>query len=197
MAITWTNSAPVSGGTILHTDISQMRTDIENKFAGNIVDADISASANIGVSKLAASYEHCVVQCTYSGPISGGWPGSGVVCFGELPDDSKGAWVATHATWGITDTGDGLGAFRVQWGHYNGATWTSIANVGDIVTMANSAGANDANDGSVAGISSVTLTAGTAMRLAVIATTGSATTMTADPGYFAVGVHCRRQITSA
>jgi hypothetical protein len=198
MSISFTNTAPVAGGTIQATDISQMRTDLENKFSGGIVNADISTDAAISISKLDANYEHVMVPISLVGPTAGGFPASGAVAAFPLTNDSKGNWVVTHADWVCNDVGDELGTFALQYGQFVAGTWTSTTAIGSSVTIASSdSGANTAGQGSVSGVSSVTLTAASNKMIAIVATGASATTLTADPSYLTVVVQMRRQITTA
>lgn len=144
---------------------------LASKF-GNIDNSDIKASANIALSKLAASYEYMVVRFTlddltilYTGaavPASGGAPRCFDVC--PIYNDGKGDWTYVATQWATQDTGAPSGVFKIMWGTYSGGgagTTPALTIVSTIHTVTITGSANTQGQGSDASPSVTSLASGT------------------------------------
>lgn len=199
MALTLTQDFSTKTGTIVASDFDDNFTDIQNKFNGNIVNADISTSAAIAVSKLAASKQHMFVTLSVKA-LASGWPGSTtLVDHAPIPGSvAQGNWTVEGVDWVCSDTGDGAGVFSVRWGDYDSSgAWVNTSTIVTTQTMSNAAAANDANHGecTVSG-STLTVSDSTPRMLALMGTTASASTLSAETSNLAVTVHLSRTITA-
>jgi len=193
-------------GVVNPTHIEENFTEIADKINGNIDNSDISTSAGIIITKLAARYQHCVVRLTLKGYYDGAaWVG-GMDALGIKPEsltpvynDTKGNWTVNRVCWACSDTGAGTGEVQIQWGYYNAAgAWTSAA--GDVLATLpitnGGGGAGLPNQGN----SAVTATAMTfdanQRSLGINVTTADATALDSTLDALTVVVHISRAITA-
>jgi hypothetical protein len=187
-----------SGATsISGAELQQQFDAVANKF-GALTAGDLSPQASILTSQLEASFEHMdiALQTSYSMNESAAWPASGVLA--AVPVVNRGLdWVVSDIDWICSDTGDGAGAFRVQWAEFAAGAYSSIGNVCAATTMANAAAANDSNSGMVTPSGTTTLAQGSGARfLALIATAAGVGVMSAAGEYVTVTCRLKRRISS-
>lgn len=139
MALTLTN--PTLSDPVDKTEVEDNFTDVSNKF-GNIVNADIHASANIAISKLNKSSQEMLVKLKVSvDELAAGWPASTsphtpldmFVLPGTSGDDS---WTVADAQGWCNDIGAGTGTFSIVYGTYTAGTWADVATVYGTKTIA-------------------------------------------------------------
>lgn len=102
-----------------------------------ITDADISSSAALTVTKLAAYYVETFVQLIYhfnlQGADAAGWPAAAATPLDAVPmpgQSGDAAWTATDVTYVCSDVGSADGAFGVSYGSYDGSgAWVAAGNV--------------------------------------------------------------------
>lgn len=124
MALTLNTSL---SGTINASDLNDNFSDISNKFSANILDADISSSANITTSKLAADLVDIWVHLKYNydattGAFSAGSDGDVFAVVPIPTQSSDDAFVLADATWFTNDTGSASATFNVELGYYDSSS---------------------------------------------------------------------------
>jgi hypothetical protein len=130
MALTITN--PTLTTTFDSTEVDANFADVVNKFDSGIVDADINASASIGIDKISASYQEVwlVLKATAVA--------TGIEAVAALPGSTGDTeWKVTDISWAIDDDGTaGTTSFDVEYGTYSAGTWTQITSLatGSIVS---------------------------------------------------------------
>lgn len=156
MALTLTNitfSNPAD-----KSEVEQNFYDVQQKFNGGIVDADISSSAAISNSKLETRYERMTVQLKfmviYDGVDARIWSDFGanqVLDFVCLPGDGGDVdWTIETASWGCNAVGDGTAQFRLSYGYYDTDTggWSLTQTVSTVtITKSTSGGAGSGHQG--------------------------------------------------
>ena len=68
MALSLTHTF-ADGGVITASEINDNFTDVQNKFAGGITNADLSASAGIALSKIASTKQHAYLTLNLNGGL--------------------------------------------------------------------------------------------------------------------------------
>lgn len=114
------------------TEIEQNFSDTRDKF-GNIVNADISSSAGIATSKLAARDYEVIINLQAIG-----WGTAGqVVALCALPyDNAADGYTVLGAEYYIQEAGgSGSPAFDVQFGYATGGSWVTSTTVIDAETF--------------------------------------------------------------
>lgn len=116
MSYTLTNTT-LGPGVVDATEINENFADVVAVLDGNITNANISASAGIALSKLAASYEYMTVPLVHVGDST--WDAAGTV-FAATPiyNDGKGTWTAVAYSWYTNDVGAQTAAFDLLWTYY-------------------------------------------------------------------------------
>lgn len=141
MALTLTNITLTNPAD--KSEIQENFTDIQNKFSGNIVNADISSSAAIAVSKLAATYQTMIVTLqarTIAGPVLPTVARSGaenspaslsasttnhMMDMVPLPGISgDGSWTVSDASFYCSNSGTASGSFKVEYGYLAAGVFT-------------------------------------------------------------------------
>src|SRR3990167_3111592 len=161
MALTLTNTTLSNPAS--KSEVEANFTDIQNKFAGNIINADISSNAAIALSKLAASYERIALQFKVTHHLYdvaadyinaatasslSAVAGNTVLDAVPIPGNSSDTnWQISDVSWHCTDTGDGATTVRFEWGYRDAAgAWTvSSTPVANFAITANG-GVNAAGD---------------------------------------------------
>lgn len=208
---------PTLSGAIVSTQLDSNFSTIANKF-GNIMNADISASAAIDIDKLSAQYERLLVKfkvlnnagTTVTVEGSAGASLSALAAGTRLdvvplPGDSSDAnWAIYDVAWACNDTGNNATKVRVEWGYFDGTgTWTVSTTPVAAFTLTNAAAGDDANDALQVNSSATTLdfnhaTGGNTPRsLALVLDTQGANTVSAAASYLVVSLLLRRKIQAS
>ncbi len=114
-------------------------TAISAKLGGNLVNADISASAAISVSKLDKSYEYMNVKL-YSADVT---VTPGILDYLPLYNDGKGSWSVVGVQYLMDDAGTTGPTFQVLFGYPTDASTTF--NTTTTVTAATAVTASNGN----------------------------------------------------
>jgi hypothetical protein len=214
MALTLTHSTLTDPAD--RTEVEGNFTDVQNKFAGNIVNADISPSAAIDISKLSASYERLAIELRVfnDGTVINGLTAATpdlediadetILDITPLPGDSSDTnWEIYDASWVCTDTGDGASKLRVEWGYYSSTgVWTVTSTPISSFFISNANAANDANDAHQVNSSSTTLAfdANSPHNLALVydvVSAGAGGTLSAAGSFFKMIILLRRVIQAS
>lgn len=107
------------------TEVQENFTDVTDWANGNISNDNISGSAGIALSKLAAQYQEVYVHLSIASPP--GAASSTLPCAVVAIPGSNGdtLWKATDVSWVCTDLGTQTGVFKVEYGSYDAlGAWT-------------------------------------------------------------------------
>lgn len=196
---------PTLTSPLVKTELDNNFSTLANKF-GNITDADVSSSAAIGVTKLAAYYQEIVFTLQVLPPAVGSsWPAVGATtplafCGVPYTAATDEAWTVTDIAWVCTDTGTSAGQFEVRYGRYVGSTWTNYSTVtSSAITLANAAANNDANDGRQTGLSASLAVPSPIdpCHLVIVSAAVDAATLSAATSQLLVSVRARRKLQAA
>jgi hypothetical protein len=124
-----------AGTAITASDMNENFDAISNWANGSIVNSDISTSAAIAVSKLAASKEHLILTF----PTVTDTTSTGIKSYIPFINDNGGNWTPTKVQWLCTDPGSANAAFTIKYGLYTAGVWGG-SNVTAAVTVSGSDG---------------------------------------------------------
>ncbi len=125
MALTITNTS--LSGTIDASELDQNFTDVVNKFSGNIVNADISSTAGIATSKLAADKAEWIVELRF---VMGGATTYSAIADNTIVDavpvpgaSGDTAWTIADAAYATNRTGtSGNPTFNLLYGYWDASS---------------------------------------------------------------------------
>ena len=214
MAVTLPN--PTLTGTIVSTQLDDNFSTLANRF-GNITTADISSTAGITTSQLAASYERILV--TFKVLNNGGTTvtvngvaGASLSALAAgtrldlcpIPGDSSDAdWEISDVQWVCSDTGDGASSVRIEWGYFDAVgTWTTSTTPVAAFLLTNANAAQDSNDvhavnGANTAIDYAHGAINTPRSLALILAVQGAGTLSVAGSFLVVSALLRRKIQAA
>lgn len=196
MAFSVTNTF-ASAGTVSHSTLNENFDDVEDIINGGLTNENVASDAAIAVSKLGTNYQEVICPLTVRVADYAGWPAAGVTTPLAICSVPDGTWTMTEYTWVCNDTGDSLGKFSIVYGHYNGATWTTITTVAAGVTLSNAAGANDANDAAVSGLTTSLVPSSSVGHLALVSHTQGSGVMSAAGSFVHVACKLQRALQTA
>ena len=194
------------------TEVDTNFDDIISYINGGIVNANISASAGIAITKLANQYQEVWLQLVFNSVDYGVWPAApadpAAPTFNETLDvvplpgsDSDNPWTVTDVSWASNDTGTASGSFDIRYGAYNGSgVMTGAGTVCTGVAMT-FLGASLGNQGRALEGGSVSLTQSSTVRCLYLVSAGQGTVVMDDitvgnteTSWLRVTVALRRQI---
>lgn len=167
--------------TIDASKIDTNFTDVANILNAGLTTANLSGSAGILTTQLASSTFESYIVLPISNTRWIGAVANEVVALASIPGQS-GTYTISAATWATTDSGDNLGAFKIDWGGFTGASnaWDVAtspgANIIAATTITSGAATNIPGQGNCTiATSSVVQHSSRPMFFGVICTTASAT----------------------
>lgn len=204
-----TTTYPTLSTSFTSTEVDTNFADVVSWAAGGIVNANISATAAIAVTKLANQYQEVWINLIWRRPGAVAWAAvadpanitvaemrAQCITFPLPGTDADPAWSATDVSWSCTDTGSVAGAFQVSYGALNagGTIWVragTIITPGTMTVSADDAG----NKGRALEGGAVTLTQSTTVRDIMLCPLTTGTGVMNNTGDFlSVSVALRRQI---
>lgn len=201
---------PTLSSTIVKAEIESNFAAVRAKFDQGIVDADISTTANIQITKVQQRFQEVHINILYDAVARGVWPAAVAdaanITVAEarnavivpLPGtDADTAWVVTDVSWACTDCGSVVGSFGVRAGAWNvgGTVWVNTTTIVSSTNLTITTDGNG-NHGRALEGGSVSLTQATTLRGIILYSTGQGTGVMTDvtaPGdYLSVTLALRR-----
>lgn len=196
---------PLAAGVI---DRTKLNENLNALLQHEITDADISASAAITVTKLAAYYKEVNVTLMYTYDATA-WSAQGTTApladnlnevghIMPLPNDAGDTYTATHCTWFCNGTGTVAGTFDVIYGYYDASSgWNTVGTLFSAVTMTVPATAGEIARGSTTGSNTIDPDGTNSPYLIALRKNGSGTSVLDAAGNnLVVTVRLRRPLTS-
>lgn len=191
-------------GTIDDTELEANFNALANKFDGNITNADISSSAGIAVTKLAAYTSEVFVTLSYQ-VYTGATQWSGlsdgdIVAMHPIPGaDGDAAWTVTDAMYVCSGTGTSAGTFDVNYGYFNSSSvFQSVDTViaEESMTVPSSGGVSSGRC-TLSGTPSLTNTSNASVLVLQRANTGGTAPLDAVGEYLTVTLRLTRNIQAS
>lgn len=208
-----------AGTAIAPADVNTNFSGLASYINGGLTKDNLSASAGILASQLAASYEHmnlvievAVISDVQPGPVTvlstnrgltpwTGWPATTYVGYVPLygtTGDTGGDWTVTEVDWHCNDTGAGTGTWALYHCGYTGnpAAFTVIGAAVSSGTLSNGTGASTFNSVAVTGLSRALTKQAYPTMLALYANAADATALSAVGGFLTMSIGLRRTIAA-
>lgn len=193
MALVYSSDDAVASTAYSALALNTRFNDIKAKFNGGIINEDISASANIAVSKLSASKEHMLVNLKFKGT----WPAANtVVDVIPVINDSKGSWTIDGANLTCSDVGDDNAQLRIEWGRYVAGVWTVTSTPVSAVAINSDDSAGNTAGQQTLTLASSTIALGAHRGLALVSAAAGTNTLSAATDFISVTLQLSRAIST-